>query len=272
MRVANRAWTVDVYVIRAGDRTERVAVLGADFRDNLIQTNTTLKPRYLREIQKLVFTMQFANAPAGPARPATIRGGGIRGVWTGLALSFGRLKRHVAIFFDDGTAYFGPFFPPSGLLGVDPSVEQPRARRYWGRYEFANGSGTLSAPAGTIPLHTTGQSLRLTVNRQDHSFVRTLTPEPSQLQGTWCLADGHCIRFAADGRFEDSGAVRVIEHATYPFPESPAGGSGRWEARDYTLILRYADGPELHLALPGLLEPTARELTIGFNLDVLTKR
>ncbi len=274
MRQAGGFWAVDLYVIRAGDRMERVAVFATDFRDNLSMTNASLNPRYARAIQRLVFTLQFANVPPVPVAPVTLRGAGITGVWAGLALSFGRIKRHIAIFFDDGTAYFGPFFPQPGLLEIDPSIEQPRARRYWGTWVFRNGAGTLTLPWGTIPLQATNPSLKLTVNQQDHSYIRTFTPDAAQLEGTWCLDDPHCIRFGADGRFEDSGAVRVLEHATYPFPESPPRGSGRYEVREYTLILRYDGGPELRLGLAGVTDRTARprELMAGYELDVLQRR
>jgi hypothetical protein len=274
MRVGGSPSSVTVYVIRAGDRVERVAIVASDFRDNLTPTNASLNPRYQREIQKLVFTMQFASAGAGSATPATVRGGGIVGVWAGLALSFGRFKRHIAIFFDDGTAYFGPFFPPAGLLDIDPSVEQPFARRYWGSHTFRNGSGTVSLPAGDVALLATPPSLRLTVNQQDHSFTRLYVPNTTQLEGTWCIDDQHCLRFGKDGRFDDTGAVRLLEHANYPYPESPPAGNGQYEIRDYTLLLRYAGGPQIRLALGGVGDANAavRDLMIGFNLDVLTRR
>jgi hypothetical protein len=274
MRIANAPWAVDVYVIRAGDRTERVAVFAPDFRDNLTTTNASLNPRYAREIRKLVFTMRFASSAPRPLAPATTSGGGIAGVWAGLALSFGRYKRHVAIFFDDGTAYFGPFFPPPGLLDIDPSVEQPGARRYWGSHTFRDGAGTLTLPWGAVALLATGPGLRLTVNQQDHAFTRVYSPTAAQLAGTWCLDAEHCIRFGDDGRFEDGGVVRLIEHAAYPFPESPPQGRGRFEARNHTLVLDYDGGLRLRIACAGIADPRAvpRDLMLGRDLDVVTRR
>ena len=106
-----------------------------------------------------------------------------------------------------------------GLLDSDPSIEQPRAPRHWGRYAFGNGSGTLTLPWGTV-LQATVTSLELTVSRQDHSNIHASTPDAQQRDGTWCLDDQHCIRLGVEGRFEDSGAVQVLGHATHPFPES----------------------------------------------------
>ena len=246
-----------------------------DFRDNLTTTNAALNPRYSRAIQTLVFTMQFANLPPVSIAPATLRGGGIAGVWAGLAMSFGRIKTHVAIFFDDGTAYFGPAFPLRGLAGIDPSIEQPRARRYWGTWTFRDGSGVLTMPHGTIALRADGAALELTTNATAHRYIRMHLPDPDRLQGTWCVDDARCLRFGTGGRFEDNGAARALEHSTYPFPESPPQGAGRYEIREHTLILRYDGGPELRLAFPGVIDrtmATPSELILGHNLDVLRRR
>jgi hypothetical protein len=267
------AWSVELYVIKAGDRFERIVAAARDFRDNTLMTSALAGARWRREIQGLVFTLGFTNLPAVDVAPAGVRGGGVTGVWAGMAMSFGTLKPHFAIFFDNGMAYFGPGFPARGLSGIDPSVEEHGARRYWGRYTTEAGTGTITMPYGTIPLRLAGPDLTLTTNNTDHRFGRLTMPDPGALVGTWCLDDGRCLRLAGDGRFEDGGAVRVLEHSTYPFPESPGSGRGRYEVRDYTLTLRYDQGPEVRLAFLGLAgTPAAPLMLVSFNVDVLTRR
>lgn len=98
-----------------------------------------------------------------------------------------------------------------------------------------------------------------------------------RIAGNWCLSDGHCIRLTGgdSGRFEDTGAVRILEHSTYPFPESPVRGEGMYEVRDHTLVLRYDSGPEIRVAFPGIMEePSAalRELMLSSSLDVVRRQ
>jgi hypothetical protein len=266
-------WTVDLYVIKAGDRVERVVAAARDFRDNVLMTSALASARFRRAIRQLVFALEFASIPAVPVPPASLRGGGITGVWAGIAMSMGTLKPHFAIFFDNGTAFFGPDFPARGLLEVDPSIEEHGARRYWGRYTVQDGAGAITLPYGTIPLRFAGPDLTLTTNKTDHRFGRLTLPDAEALVGTWCLNDGRCLRLAGGGRFEDGGAVLALEHSTYPFPESPESGEGRYEVRDYTLRLRYDRGPDVRLAFFGLAgTSTAPQMLVSFNVDVLTRR
>jgi hypothetical protein len=273
MRIAGAQWTVDLHVIRPGDRAARVAVLAKDFRDNLLMTNAMANPRYARAIRQLIFTLQFSNIAAVTLPPAGLRGSGIIGVWAGQAMSMGRLKPHFAIFFDNGTAFFGPNFPLRGLMDIDPSVEEHGARRYWGRYTVQGRTAVITMPYGTVPVRIIGSDLTLTTNNTDHRFGRLTMPDARQLEGTWCLAGGQCLRLASGGVFEDNGAARVLEHSNYVFPESPERGQGQYELRDFTLVLRYDGGPEVRIAILGLAgTPAAPQLLLSFNVDTLTRR
>ena len=156
MRRADGAWDVYAYVFRAGDRVERTAVVARAIRENLDVTNAALNPEYNRAIRELLFTMKFASAPQRALAPAGLRSGGIVGAWAGLALSSGRIQTNVAVFFDNGMAYFGPNFPLRGLHQIDPAVEQPAQRRYWGTFTWSGAAGILTMPYGTIPLRSTG--------------------------------------------------------------------------------------------------------------------
>jgi hypothetical protein len=126
-------------------------------------------------------------------------------------------------------------------------------------------------PYGTIPMRLNGADLTLKTNNTDHRFGRLPALEARHVEGTWCLEGGQCLKFT-NGRFEDSGAARIVEHSTYAFPETPERGQGQFEVRDYTLILRYDAGPEVRIALLGMAgTPQAPKLLMSFNVDVLTR-
>jgi len=201
--------------------------------------------------------------------------GGIVGVWSGAAMSSGDLKVHHAVFFANGAAYFGPSFPLRGLLDIDIAAERSVAARYWGTYTFGGGAGVLTMPYGAIPMRGLERgALELTTNRTAHKYFRTVMPDTATIAGNWCLSGGECLRLVGrgTGRFEDGGAVRVLEHSTSPSPQSPARGVGAYVLRDNTLVLRYDGGKEMRIAVPGVASGSSQELVLSFNLDVLTRR
>ena len=275
MRTAGGEWDVSVYLLRAADRVERVAVVARAFTENLTKVTTANSLRYSGDIHRLVFGMKFANLPEHSLAPARLTPGGIVGVWAGLGMSFGSIKTEFAVFFDNGLAYFGPGLPLEGLDEVDPVAEQPQHRRDWGTYTWDGSAGVLTMPYGAIPLRSTGPGLELTTNRTPHRYIRLVLPPAQRLDGTWCYDDGKCLRFSPDGTFEDNGAVRVAEHSLYAWPQAPAGGAGKYQLRDHTLYLRFAGGPELRVAFPGLEDgrtSSPQELRLGWNADLLRRR
>jgi hypothetical protein len=194
----------------------------------------------------------------------------------GISMFGGRLEGGAAVFLGDGSAWFGSGFPTHGLDGVKPHVERHVDPRRWGTYRFQGGTGEIEMPYGSIPLRLEGNVLVVTTGRTPHRFVRVHTPAGGRLDGRYCLADAAaCLTLAPDGRFRDEGAVRILEHATYPYPASPAGGQGQYEIRDHTLVLRYDGGPEVRVAYPGTEAPgQSRDppaISLGFNLDQLKR-
>jgi len=268
-------YNVDLVVFHPGDRVERVAVISRDFRNNLLMTTSWNNPLYYRAVREFVFSLEFANEPKRSMAPAGLRAGGIVGVWAGLGMSFGEIKTNFAVFFDNGLAYYGAHFPVRGLLDIDPSLEQPAQLREWGTYTMNGDAGTLTMPYGTIPLRRTATGLEVTSNRQLHKFVRLSMPD-APLDGTWCMPEGQCLRLTAEGRFEDNGAIRAVEHPSYPVTLSPAGGRGRYTLRSHTLILSYDSGVEMRLAFVGLppdrRAPSPSEIRLGFEPDMLVRK
>jgi hypothetical protein len=274
-RLRDGTYSVDLIVFHPGDRVERVAVISRDFRDNLLMTTSWNNPAYYRAVRELVFSLKFANEATRPLAPAGLRPGAIVGVWAGLGMSFGEIKTNFAVFFDNGLAYYGAHFPVRGLLDIDPSLEQPAQLREWGTYTMNGDAGTLTMPYGTIPLRRTETGLEVTSNRQLHKFVRLSMPD-APLDGRWCMPGGQCLRLTADGRFEDNGAMRAVEHPSYPVTLSPAGGRGRYTLRSHTLILSYDSGEEMRVAFVGLppdrRPPSPSEIRLGFEPDMLVKK
>lgn len=276
IRRADGVYSGELYVFRAGDRVERAAVVSRDFRDGSgVMVTTRNNPGYSRAIRELLFRMAFANDPGRELARPRLTPGGIVGVWAGLSMSTGEIQTNFAIFFDNGLAYFGPKFPVEGLLEIDAAVEQPAQQRSWGTYSFTGDAGSMTMPYGSIPLRRTATGLEVTTNRTVHRFVRLAMPDGT-LDGMWCLAGGQCLRLTSAGRFEDGGAVRAVEHSTYAFPSTPAGGQGRYTLRAHTLTLTYDSGPEVRVGFAGLppdrRAPSPAEIRLGFEGDILVRR
>jgi hypothetical protein len=278
-RNAQQRFTVSLFLAKVKDRIERVAIIAREIRVNLTTAHAAANPRFAGVIDELLFGLRFANwtAPAFPE--ARLAGGAITGVWRGISMFGGRLGTGAVIFFSDGSTWFGGSFPTYGLDGVKPHLANSADRRRWGRYQFENGAGTLTMPYGAIPLRLDGAALVLTTNQTPHRFIRSHPPAAGRLDGRYCLTSGAgCLTLTADGQFRDEGAVRVVEHAVYPYPVSPERGQGTYQIRDYTLVLRYEGGPEVRVAFPGFVDraaaqsPSPEEIVLSFNLDPLRKR
>ncbi|HEX4934025.1 MAG TPA: hypothetical protein VFV33_12640, partial [Gemmatimonadaceae bacterium] len=143
------------------------------------------------------------------------------------------------------------------------------------RYVVSGATGAISVPYDTVPLRVTAQGIEITTSGTPHRFIRFTMPTAAQVAGRWCLEDGPCLRLGADGRFQDEGAARVLEHATYDYPETPERGEGAFALQDHTLILRYDRGPEVRIAAPGVFDGSPgelREWRLSFNQDLLVRR
>lgn len=277
MSVNGRVYTIRPHLYRAAGRVERLYVLSADFRAELVTVTTLASPRFERDVYRFLSSLRFTGVPDPAPRAATAEGPGPTGVWGGSAMSFGALKAHLLALLSDGSAYFGPRFPAQGLLDIDAAAEREAAPRDWGKWSFQNGSGEIQMPYGSIPIRLDGGVLVVTTSNTPHRFLKLPSLTAAQIAGNWCFSpDGPCLTLAPDGRFRDGGAARVLEHATYPFAESPEGGAGVFEARGHTLRLRYDGGREFRIALPGLIDGgstgRATRLWLSAALDILTRR
>lgn len=271
-------FTVSLFLAKVNERIERVAIISREIMVNLSTTNAALNPRFHGAIEEFLFGLRFANWQTPTFPEARLAGGAITGVWRGISMFGGQFKAGAAVFFSDGSAWFGSGFPTYGLAGVKPHIERNTERRRWGTYKFQGGAGVLTMPYGAIPLRLDGNVLVVTTSNTPHRFIRSYAPATARLNGRYCFTNGPgCLTLTSSGQFRDEGAVRVVEHAVYPYPLSPESGQGEYEIRDYTLILRYAGGPEVRVAFPGFMDQASAAslspaaFSLSFNEDELKR-
>lgn len=272
-------YTLGLFLVKVNGRIERVAIVSREMQVNLMVATASHNPRFENAINDFLFGLRFANFQAPGFPEARLTGGPITGVWGGISMFGGQLKTGAAVFFSDGSAWFGSGFPTRGLADSKPHIQSGSDLRRWGKYKFEGTTGVLAMPYGEIPLRLEPTGLVLVTNNTPHKFIRSHMPAIASLNGRYCFEDGsECIAFTPGGRFQDQGVGRVIEHSAYPYPLSPERGEGTYEIRDYTLILRYAGKVELRVGFPGYFDrseaqnPNPGEIVLSFNLDKLKKR
>lgn len=214
--------------------------------------------------------------PISPAQPPQVtRGGGspapgkngrgIAGVWMGYrasAINYQPLPRWYTLY-EDGVVYED--IPVSGFLAFDRQSGQrdPSLQGYWGTWQAQGSNGLITKPRFTERLQLeSGGILKIDSDR----FGRCVNVDGLRLDGVWTtytdttdpalgrLPQGArpVFRFTRDGRFVDEG---VFVHDLEGFAElrtTPAG-SGTYEIRDFTLVLRYSDGRVQRTAFSGML-------------------
>ena len=196
------------------------------------------------------------------------KGAVISGVWMGLVKSSSTdyLSPPVnrwKVFFDDGVMFAD--LPEEGLAGFERAAyraSHPAREDYWHTYSFAGSSGESRRPGTRFPwrlrVQKAGQ-LRI----DDDVYHRCASVDGRRLDGAWtsysnpadpqleALPVGRrpVIHFTRDGRFTDDGLFATF--LTSGGDDRP--GAGRYELRDFTLILSYDDGRLRREAFTGLL-------------------
>jgi hypothetical protein len=188
-------------------------------------------------------------------------------VGSGRAVRYDALKRKLVwrVLFADGRAFSG--LPVTGLADLD--VARSQAEEASGRFVGGSwGTWSLSGTRGEIRTTSGGRvepfSLEGGVLRVDGRFDLVRAPDVTglRLDGEWTtfpnpedpwLDEPGCrqvIRFGRDGRFVDRGAF--VSDTRFPErSREDAPGEGTYEVRDYTLVLRHADGRVVRRSLSG---------------------
>ncbi len=282
---------LEVFVVKVNDRFERVAILESRPNCNLSRYYSSDRRSYRNAIEGLLFSLRFADGSEPEFGRGSTRGQGIVGVWQGISLSTSgpsvgeplgiRYKVFSPIFLSNGQAYFGTKFPIEGLEGLDTRIPPELNRRDWGTYSFSNGRGVLKMPYANIPLRMQGDKLIITANQTDHAFYQLPSVDGATFNGTYALSEVNgkipSITFSSDGRFSDSGAIKVIYHE-YVDCINPvlASGSGTYAVKDYSVMFKYSDGRIIKLAFLGAdytkSNPSPATLRMSFNEDPLIRR
>jgi len=282
---------LELFIIKINNRFERIAIVKSrNICGGLSRYYPSDRLSYHNAIDNFLFGLQFSDWQEPSVKTGIAKGDGVIGVWLGLSMSVGitkpgaelgaQLKEKKLLFFSNGQAYFGTYFPIEGLDELNTWIAAENNRRDWGTYSFNNGKGILKMPYGEIPLRMDNGKLIITTNKTDHSYIKNKAVEGAKLKGTYTLSEWNgmipSITFAPDGKFTDNGVVRILYHE-YTDCLNPAitPGSGTYEIINYSLILNYSDGRKIKIAVPGNgfadnnSDPST--LILSFNEDVLRK-
>ena len=274
-------YALNLTVIRIKGRIERVAVLSQKLTHNVTRYSLYDSPTHQRAVNEFLFSLQFDDWTEPKLEPATLKGGGIIGPWNGIGLFGGKYKSAYAIFFSNGQVFYGSRFPLQGLHNLDTRLDAELTPRYWGTYTFADGAGEISMPTGEFPFKSTAAGLTLTPLKLDHKYVRVQPVDDATFAGTYAAAAFDTrlptITFTADGRFDDSGALSVLDHTVpYPFKFTAPPGRGTYSVKDHTLLFSYADGRRFPVAFPGIgyqkSDPSPAKLEMSYNDDTLERQ
>lgn len=281
---SNGDFFVHAYIIRAGEKTERVFVLAKEIRLDAVRNNidpTVHHQPYYDIITSFIFNLRFAGFESIPLPAASASGALPCGVWAGIGFMGGQLESTYAVFFSNGQVYYGSRFPLSGLSGLDTYADRERIPRYWGTWEYANGAGQMHLPSGSFPFRIEGSSLVMDPYGTEHRFIRVPPVDDIRLQGSYMLEDEYgrscTLIFRSDGTFTDNGVLRILDHSLYQYYSiADGGGSGSYRAKDHTLLFHFSDGRELKVAFPGAglshADPSPAELILSFNEDRLVRK
>jgi hypothetical protein len=209
-------------------------------------------------------------AAGAGARPASYRGAGIVGVWTGwrTVRTFGggfhseSAYQAWFVFFDDGRLL--QTFPDAGLAALDQEAHRARFPAEWLTWTFDGTAGMIQRLEGAAPwkLKLLGPDL-LEIN--ESAYRRCPDVDGLKLQGSWYQLSGDdagdpdftrrprgrrpLIHFTREGRFDDEGLFAVA------MPSKTGGddraGAGTYEVKDFSITLRYDDGRVRQEAFPG---------------------
>ena len=246
----------------------------------LVATNEKALEAREPAVQSFLDSLRLASPSAATAKSAEPVGGssaprpgsGITGVWMGFKTYVGDYEPHPRwyTFYDDGQVFED--IPRTGFLGFNPNASKADSgqRSYWGAYTFSNGFGSITKPAVKYPevLQSEGAG-KLKID--SFHFYRCQPVDGLRLQGSWTsLANPNdpdlerwpvgrrpVLRFTSDGRFSDEGVFATFLKSGDPGQD--AAGSGIYEIRDFTLILRFSDGRVKQLAITAMLGANAAE-------------
>lgn len=192
--------------------------------------------------------------PPGPDMPEPAGGPGVlQGLYVGLRLGpalAGTSREDYMTFFPDGTWMWR--LPQEGLDGLDRARAQREFPNFWGTYRVVGDRVLLRLNTGTGEMVARRDaSGRLEIPNQSALFpVARLNG--LRLEGVYARERGNfpAIAFAADGTFEDMGAMGAVGLAAPDMMSLDVPpGRGTYGIANNTLTLAYADGRRLRVGM-----------------------
>jgi hypothetical protein len=259
----------------------RLLVFPADrhrFSVMLIASNEKALEARQPAVQSFLDSLRLASPFAAAAKPPEPVGGsaaprpgsGITGVWMGFKTYTGDYEPHPRwyTFYEDGQVFED--IPRTGFAGFNREASKADSgqKNYWGRYTFANGAGAIAKPGVAYPevlQSEGGDKLKI----DSFHFYRCQEVNGLRLQGAWTsLANPNdpaldrfpagqrpVFRFSSDGKFSDEGVFATF--LKLGDPRQDAAGTGVYEVRDFTLVLRFSDGRVKQLSITAMLGANA---------------
>lgn len=174
---------------------------------------------------------------------------GVVGVWwgakTGITVSGYGLFDDFVVFFPDGL--YANDLPLSGLDGLDFVQARRDQPGIWGAYTTEGRKGTVTGLTKTPRAFALNDRGGLSMD--GGNYGRALCPTGLRFDGAFGVEgiDDLWIKFTKDGAFEDHDLLARSD-STNRIPEIHRSGSGRYEIRNYSLILSYSDGRKAKLS------------------------
>ena len=189
---------------------------------------------------------------------------GIVGVWMGFKNTYPsfELRPRWYVYFEDGTVFED--LPFHGLAGFNRAASKADRNEggSWATYTVSGNSATITK-GGKYPekivIEAPGK-----MKLDDRPLNRCRSVDGLRLQGAWTYfsnpndpsldrmprGQAPIFHFTSDGKFVDDGVVALF--LTEGNRSTDYAGSGAYEIRDFTLILRYSDGRIKAYAFTGI--------------------
>jgi len=216
---------------------------------------------------------------------------GIEGVWMGIymkafygdPLTLGHTIWKT--FYSNGQVYEA--IPDIGFAGFNKTESESSEVQFWNRY-INNGTGKwIIKRPGVIDINVKlNERGNMVISAQYYQHCKPV--DGLKLNGSWtsyadpddpeldrgAFGQNALIRFSANGQFTDEGIFNSALQFHRDGSSVTTAGSGTYEIRDYSIILRYNDGHIKQAALTGFLslDPAVDDITICISRVKFSKR
>jgi len=209
-----------------------------------------------------------AKGAGAPPDLGSIKGKGIVGVWIGFKTVMGKYEPEPrwVTFYDDWQVLKD--IPREGLDGFDRRASKADENQapYWATYTWDGKSGSIITPGVRFPVLLKAKSANQIYLDSD-VYYKCVEVDGLRLQGSWTtFADPNdpaldqreqgkkpLITFSREGRFTDEGVfASYFDAHSSTDPAQSRAGTGTYELKRFSVILRYADGRTRKLAITGV--------------------